>query len=139
VLAGAVFGVLLTRLGKLVAGAPDASLANYAWNAAAFGLIAGIVSPIVSWAALRRVPLWSTVAEPLVWAVAGGAAAVILGVPALILVLPPVGLVLGFGNLRRRYPDGAERLSGRSAFQDLPSPSEVRNVNLQQRHDSPPG
>jgi hypothetical protein len=30
---------------------------------------------------------------------------VVLGVPMLILVLPPVGLVLGFLNLQRRYPD----------------------------------
>ena len=52
--AGAAFGVLLTRLGKLVTGAPPASLGNYAWNAAVFGVVAGVVSPLVSWSALRR-------------------------------------------------------------------------------------
>lgn len=103
--AGAAFGVALTRLGKIAAGAPPATLANYAWNAAVFGLVAGIVSPVVSWSVLRRVPLWRTVIEPLAFALAGGSAAVILGAPALLLVLPPAGLVLGFLRLQRRYPD----------------------------------
>jgi hypothetical protein len=104
-IAGAAFGIALTRLGKIVAGAPPATLANYAWNAAVFGAIAGVVSPVVSWSLLRRVPLWRTVIEPLAFAVAGGCGAVIVGVPALILVLPPAGLVLGILGLQRRYRD----------------------------------
>ncbi|HEY7236943.1 MAG TPA: hypothetical protein VH539_22475, partial [Gemmatimonadaceae bacterium] len=47
--AGALFGIVLTRLGKIVADAPPATLANYAWNATVFGVLAGVVSPIVSW------------------------------------------------------------------------------------------
>ena len=104
-LAGAAFGVVLTRLGKIVAGAPPATLANFAWNAAVFGVMAGIVTPIVAWTALRRAPLWRTVVEPLAYAVAGGSVAVILGVPALLLLLPPVGLALGVVRLQRRYQD----------------------------------
>jgi predicted transporter len=103
--AGAAFGIVLTRLGKIVAGAPPATLANYAWNAAVFGVLAGIVSPVVSWSVLRRVPLWRTVIEPLTFAVAGGVAAVIFAAPVLLFVLPPAGLVLGFVRLQRRYPD----------------------------------
>ena len=103
--AGAVFGVVLTRLGKLATGAPPATIANYVWNAAVFGALAAVVSPLVTWSALRRAPLWRTVTEPLVAAVAGGCVAVVLGVPVLILVLPPLGLGLGFANLRRRYPE----------------------------------
>ena len=94
VLAGAAFGVALTKLGKIIAGAPPATLENYMWNAAVFGVMAGIVSPLVSWWALRRAPLWRTVVEPLGYAVAGGGMAVLIGVPALILVLPPLGLAL---------------------------------------------
>jgi hypothetical protein len=104
-IAGAAFGIVLTRLGKIIAGAPPATLANYAWNAAVFGVVAGIVSPLVSWSVLRRVPLWRTVIEPLAYAVAGGSAAVIIGAPVLLLVLPPAGLVLGFVRLQRRYAD----------------------------------
>ena len=63
--AGALFGIALTRLGKIVTDAPPATLANYAWNAAVFGLVAGVISPMVAWSALRRVPLWRTVLEPL--------------------------------------------------------------------------
>ena len=102
--AGALFGIVLTKMGKIVAGAPPATIGNYAWNASVFAVIAGVVSPVVSWSALRRVPLWRTIVEPLVIAVAA-AAAVVAGVPLLLLVLPPVGLTLGFLNLRRRYPE----------------------------------
>jgi hypothetical protein len=105
ILAGAAFGVVLTRLGKIVSGAPPGTFANYLWNAAVFGAVAGIVSPLVAWSGLRRVPLWRTVAEPLLWAVGGGVAAVLVASGALLLVLPPIGLTLGFLNLRRRYPD----------------------------------
>jgi hypothetical protein len=103
--AGAAFGLALTRLGKIVAGAPPATLANYAWNAAVFGVLAGIVSPVVSWSVLRRVPLWRTIIEPLAFAAAGGTVAVILGAPILLLMLPPAGLAFGFLQLQRRYPD----------------------------------
>jgi hypothetical protein len=102
-LSGAVFGIMLTRLGEIAAGAPPATLANYAWNAAVFGVMSGLISPLVSWAALRRVPLWRTFAEPLAYAVAGGTAAVILGAPLLLLVLPPLGLAAGFARLARRH------------------------------------
>ena len=105
VLAGAAFGVALTKLGKVIAGAPPATLENYVWNAVVFGVLAGIVSPLVSWWALRRAPLWRTVVEPLGYAVAGGGMAVLIGVPGLILVLPPVGLALGIARLRQRYPE----------------------------------
>jgi hypothetical protein len=105
VVAGAAFGLILTRLGKIATGAPPATIANYAWNAAFFAVLAGIVSPLVTWSAMRRVPLWRTVAEPLACAAAAGSAAVIVGAPLLILALPPAGLALGVLNLRRRYPD----------------------------------
>ncbi|HVX38525.1 MAG TPA: hypothetical protein VHB25_03045 [Gemmatimonadaceae bacterium] len=117
-IAGGVFGIVLTRVGKIVSGAPPATFANYVWNATVFGVMAGFVSPIVAWSALRRAPLWRTVAEPLTCAVAGAGASVILGMPLLMLVLPPAGLVAGFLNLRRRYPDpneAAPALSSASA------------------------
>jgi hypothetical protein len=53
--AGAVFGVVLTRLGKLATGAPPATIANYVWNAAVFGALAAVVSPLVTWSALRAI------------------------------------------------------------------------------------
>jgi hypothetical protein len=62
-------------------------------------------SSLAPWSALRRVPLWRTIVEPLAIAVAAGAAAVVAGVPLLLLVFPLVGLTLGFLNLRRRYPE----------------------------------
>jgi len=116
-MAGAVFGVLLTRVGKLVTGAPPATLANYAWNAAVLGVLAGIVSPLASWSAMRQAPLWRTVAEPLGYAVAGAAAALVAGVPVLILVLPPIGLAVGFARLHHRYPE-------RTYAGELPSSTE---------------
>ena len=99
--------------GKIVTGAPPATLANYAWNAAVFAAMAGIVGPLVSWTALRRVPLWRTVVEPLGYALAGGAVAVVLAVPTLLLILPPMGLALGFIRLHSRYPESQALLSPR--------------------------
>lgn len=104
-LAGAVFGVVLTPLGKIVADAPPATLANYIRNAVTLGALAAVISPIVSWSALRHVPLWRTIVEPLAFAIAGGAAAAIAGVPLLLIVLPAAGLTLGFIRLQRRYPN----------------------------------
>jgi hypothetical protein len=114
-IAGGVFGLVLTRLGKIVAGAPPASFFNYAWNAAVFALLGGIVSPIVSWSALRRVPVWRTVVAPLAYAIAGGAVAVIAGSGLLLLALPPVGLALGFARLRHRYAEAPALPSTRTA------------------------
>jgi hypothetical protein len=105
VLAGAIFGVALTVFGKIVAGAPPATFANYAWNAGVFGLMAGVVSPLVTWSVLRRAPLWRTVVEPLALSVAGAATGVVVASPVLFLVLPPIGLVLGFVHLSRAYSD----------------------------------
>ena len=104
-LTGAVFGIVLTRLGKIVGGAPPADLRNYLWNAGVFALMAAVLSPLVTWSALRRAPLWRTLVEPLGYAIAGGAAAVVLGIPALILIGPPVGLIFGFTRLGQRYPE----------------------------------
>lgn len=115
VLAGGIFGLALTRLGKIVSGAPPASLANYLWNAAVFAVLGGIVSPLVSWSALRCVPVWRTLAEPLAYAIAGGAAAVIAGSGLLLLALPPIGLALGFVRLRHRYGDAPTLPATRTA------------------------
>ncbi|MFI5228878.1 MAG: hypothetical protein ACHQWU_07400 [Gemmatimonadales bacterium] len=112
--AGALFGVALTVLGKNDAGAPPATAANYAWNAALFGVIAGVVAPIVTWSELRRVPIWRTIVEPLGLAVAGAALGVLVGSGILVLALPPAGLVAAFVLLRRRYPQESDALVTRS-------------------------
>ena len=53
-LLGAVFGALLTPLGKIVAGAPPADMANYVWNATSFAIFGAVLAPVVTWAGLRR-------------------------------------------------------------------------------------
>lgn len=131
--AGFVFGIVLTRLGKIVAGAPPATVANYLWNATTFALLAGVCNPIVSWSFLQQVPLWRAIVEPLLWAAAGGAAAVTLGLPALLLVLPPAGIVVGVLNLRRRYPDNSRRLSVQPAPR-LTSPTDTSVTDFDQTH-----
>jgi hypothetical protein len=105
--AGAVFGLALTVFGKILAGAPPATLGNYVWNAGVLGGIAAVVSPLVSWSALRNVPLWRTVVEPLALAVAGGAIGVLAGSGIVFLALPPIALVVGFFRLSRAYPSTA--------------------------------
>ncbi len=123
-LAGALFGIALTKFGKLMSGAPPATLANYVHNAVFFGVLAAIVSPLVSWWALRRAPLWRTIAEPLGYAVGGGTIALLIGVPVLMLILPPLGLALGFYDLHRRYPE-PRPLPARPAGRLLPVRSDA--------------
>lgn|SRR5512146_931255 len=88
-LAGAGIGLVLTVLGKIVAGAPPATAANYLWNATAFGVMGAVVAPLVTWSALRAVPLWRTIVEPLVASVIGAGVGVLLGSGVAFLVLTP--------------------------------------------------
>jgi len=57
-LAGGAFGIVLTRAGKIVADAPPATVGNYLWNAAVFGLLDDYptrsgyrITPVVMWLA----------------------------------------------------------------------------------------
>jgi hypothetical protein len=102
---GAIAGAALTVLGKLVAGAPPATLANYAWNMAAFGLMGAVIGPVVTWSALRNVPLWRTVLEPLVAGVAAAALGVAVGSGTLFLVLIPIGIGASILRLNYSYRD----------------------------------
>lgn len=102
-LAGAVVGLALTVLGKIVAGAPPADAANYIWNARIFGVMGALLGPTVTWAALRHVPLWRTVAEPLVGAVLGASIGVLLGSGAAFLLLTPVGAAAAVVRLERTH------------------------------------
>jgi hypothetical protein len=133
--AGFVFGVILTRFAKTVTGAPPAPMGEYLWNGSCFALLAAVVSPLISWSFLRRVPLWRTVVEPLVWASGAAAMALILAVPALVLLLPPVGLTLGFLNLRRRYPDTIRQRLHDPGQATLPSGTRDRTAEVGQNRE----
>lgn len=102
-LAGAAVGVGLTVLGKIIAGAPAADFANYRWNAAVFGILGACVAPFVTWAALRRVPLWRTIGEPLVGALLGAGIGTLVGSSVLLLLLTPLGAGAAALRLERHY------------------------------------
>ncbi len=101
--AGAGIGVVLTILGKIVAGAPPADAANYIWNAGVFAALGAGVAPLVTWSALRSVPLWRTVAEPLAGSILGAAVGVLLGSGVAFLVLAPLGGLAAVARLHRAY------------------------------------
>ena len=110
---GAILGAALTVLGKIVADAPPATLVDYEWNMVVFGLISAVIAPVVTWSALRDVPLWRAVLEPLVVGVAGAALGVIAGSGIAMLLLPPIGIGLAVARLSyshhdRRLPPGAD-------------------------------
>jgi hypothetical protein len=90
-LSGAVIGAALTVLGKVVAEAPPATLSNYLWNLTVFGALGAVASPLITWSALRRVPLWRTVVEPLGAALVGASIGVLAGSGVLFLALTPLG------------------------------------------------
>ena len=103
--AAAVAGVAITVLGKIVSGAPPATLANYARNMIAFGVLAAVVSPMVTWSAFRRVPLWRTIVEPLVAGIGGAALGVLLGSGVLFLALTPLAMAAAMVRLGRQFSD----------------------------------
>jgi len=102
-IAGAIAGCALTVFGKIIAGAPPATLADYVWNMAQCGVLAAVISPLVTWSALRRAPLWRTVVEPLAAGIAGAAAGVLLGSAAVFLLLTPLGMAAAMLRLGHRY------------------------------------
>ena len=89
---GAVAGAAITVLGKIVAGAPPATLSNYLINMCWFAVFGAVIGPVVTWTALQRVPLWRTVLEPLLAGIAGAAIGVALGSTGLFLTLIPIGV-----------------------------------------------
>lgn len=115
--AGAVTGAALTTIGKIVTGAPPATLANYAWNMTVFGLMGAVLTPAIIWSGLRRVPLWRTVAEPLLAGIAGAAIGVLAGPPIAFLILTPIGIGAAILRLNYAYRDK------RSADRTLPKQS----------------
>ena len=105
IIGGAFVGATLTTLGKLVSGAPPATLSDYVINLCWFGLFGAIIGPIVTWSALRRVPLWRTMLEPVVAGVAGAAIGVAIGSPVLSLTLIPVGIIAAVTRLGFVYSE----------------------------------
>src|ERR1043166_4182491 len=99
--AGAIVGAALAVLGKIVAGAPPATPGNYAWNMTVFGLVGAVLTPVVTWSALRDVPVWRTVTEPLAAGIAGATIGVLAGSGVAFLILTPVGI--GAAILRLNY------------------------------------
>ena len=111
-LSGTIVAATLTILGKVVAQAPPATLSTYLWNMGVFGVLGAIVSPLVTWSALRRVPLWRTVVEPLGAALAGAAIGVLAGSGVLFLALTPLGASaaiarLSYSHRRERHGNDA--------------------------------
>ena len=108
-LAGAVGGLALTVLGKIVAGAPAATAANYLWNVAVFGALGAAIAPLITWNEMRRVPLWRAVVEPLAAGLVGAGIGVMLGSGAAFLILAPLGVGAAYWRLARAYPGSSNR------------------------------
>lgn len=116
VLLGAVGGALasipLTWLGKVLAGAPPADFANFRWNAIAFAVIGGFISPGLTAAVMRRAPVWRAVAEPTLGALLGLGVGVLIGSMNAFIGLAALGAALAVWRLnyvsrRDALPTGA--------------------------------
>ncbi len=111
-LCGALAAIPITALGKLLAGAPPATVPNYLWNMGVLATMAAIGSPFLTWSALRRVPLWRAIVEPGIGAVAGGAVAFALGTPIAFLLLMPVGIGVATWRLHHQYRERIDSSPG---------------------------
>jgi hypothetical protein len=102
-IAGALVSIPITWLGKVVSGAPPATMANYIWNMWVLGFTGLLIGPMVMWSALPRVPLWRAVTEPMVACVLGALTGAILGSPYLYLILPVLGISLATWRLNYAF------------------------------------
>ncbi len=106
---GAVAAVFLTFLGNLISGSPSPpGLAVYAWNAQVFALFFAVISPVLAWTMLRRVPLWRAVAEPALGGIVGTVAAGLIS-PALFPIIAPASILAAALRLHHAFRDKAPR------------------------------
>ncbi|MCC6241764.1 MAG: hypothetical protein IT353_02935 [Gemmatimonadaceae bacterium] len=108
---GAFASIPLTMLGKVVAGAEPAILANFLWNAGVFGVLGAIGGPLLTWSALRHAPLWRAMLEPALGALAGAVLGSIIGGGVGFLVLTPIGLAAASWRLQRTFPTPARPIA----------------------------
>ena len=81
----------------------------------AFGVMGAVLTPFITWSALRRVALWRTILEPLAVGVAGAVISVLVGSGAAFFVLQPVGIAAAIVRLNHVHSDKpASRLTARS-------------------------
>jgi hypothetical protein len=110
-IAGALVSIPITWLGKIVGGAPPATLANYIWNMRVLGVMGAVIGPIVMWSALPRVPLWRAVVEPMSACVLAALAGAILGSGFLFLGLPILAIALASWRLNHEFREPPSLLS----------------------------
>lgn len=104
--AGVAVSVPLAYLGKVIAQAPaPATVANYVWNMWAFGAMGAAFLPVLTWSAMRRVPLWRAIAEPAVGGLVGALAGMALGSSVAFLGLAAAGISGAIWRLTRMYRD----------------------------------
>ncbi len=100
----AVAAIPVTVLGKLATEAPDpATLSNYLINMRAFAVMGALFSPLLTWSALRRVPLWRALSEPALGGVIGATIGTFVGPAVGFLLLAPVGVAIASWRLARSY------------------------------------
>jgi hypothetical protein len=93
-MAGALLSVPMTIVGKLMAGAAPADVANYLWNLRAFAILGAVAGPVLGWTSLRRVPLWRAALEPAVAGLLGAVAGFLIGTDFGFLAGSTLGIAL---------------------------------------------
>jgi hypothetical protein len=84
-------------------------MANYIRNAVVLGTAGSFMAPAIVWTAMRSVPLWRAVAEPLAGAVLGAGIGVLLGSGAAFLALIPLGAAAAAARLAVTHRDSTLR------------------------------
>jgi hypothetical protein len=121
-MAGALVSIPITWLGKVVTGAPPATMANYVWNMRAFGIMGAVIGPAVMISALPRVPLWRAVTAPMVACVLGALTGAILGSGYLFLALPVLGITLATWRLNYAWREPRVLIEHHDDLPELPGP-----------------
>ncbi len=103
--AGALIAVPFTYVAKLIAGAPPADIANYAWNMGVMAVAGAIFGPPVAWLTMRRAPLWRAFLEPAAGGVVGVVAGYYIGGPLGFFLGGGLGVAAATWRLHRAFPE----------------------------------
>ncbi len=102
---GALIAIPLTYVGKLIAGAPSADIANYVWNMRVMAVAGAIFGPPVAWLTMRSAPLWRVFLEPAVGGLVGLVAGYYIGGGLGFFLGGGLGVAGATWRLHRAFPE----------------------------------
>ena len=110
-LGGAVAGVVLPPLISRIVGAFPPTPEVYVRNITIMAGFGAVFGPVLAWSMMRFVPLWRSVLEPAIAAIAASIVSALVA-PSLFAVLVPGAVILAAWRLNRAHRGQPELVKG---------------------------